>query len=624
MSSQWSEFTGKIKALFYKRSMDSEMAEELHLHREMMREKLVRQGVSEAQAKRAVVRRFGNTARWHERLREVRQFRGLENLLRDMRFSARLLRKSPGFTAVAVITLALGIGANTSIFSLINALLYKPLSAPHAERLTVIGYVMGNGHPEYDFPYPYFQGLEARKDVFENVFAFDGLTMQVRGADGNENVPGQMVSGEFFEALGTAPLLGRYLTSRDDVEGGSPSGFAVVISEGFWDTWFHHEPDVIGRKLVIANVPFTVVGVMPKSFVGADPTQRPEIFAPLNADSIIEAPHNSIAEGMHAWWLTVMAQMKVGDTLSHVNAGLTSVSKPIQLQSTTDPEQRRDAETEPFRFIAEPGSGGFAYARFVFRKPLMTMFAMCIGILLLACVNLASLLMARSAARERELATRLALGASRKRLIQQLLSESAMIAALGTLAGVALVPLVSYALNSLTISDHSGNDHVQLAIGTDWRLLAFTAAAAIAATVLIGLIPALQSTAGDLNQQIKTGQHAAQPRERKKLLPRVLMVFEVALALVLVVGAGLLATSLVKLFHSGLGFDPQGVESISFRMDKQPLDGDALMRVYQEIGDGLSRQPGVESASFQFIVPLSIEDGMAALTQWARSQRCCG
>lgn len=605
MSPQWAEFSGKIRALFHKRSMDSEMAEELELHREMMREKLVRQGVSEAQAERAVARRFGNTSRWHEQLREVRQFRGFESLVRDLRFSARLLRKSPGFTAVAVITLALGIGANTAIFSLINALLYKPLAAPHAEQLTVIGFVQGNGRPEYDFSNPFFRGLESRKDLFQSVFAFNGRTMQVKDAGGNENVPGQLVSGEFFESLGTAPLMGRYLTPADDVEGGSPTGFAVVISEGFWNTWFHRAPDVVGRKLVIANVPFTIVGVMPREFVGADPTQRPEIFAPINADPIINAPQNHIADGMHAWWLTVMARMKSGDALPRVNAGLASISKSILLATATDAESIQEAQTMPFRFVAEPGSNGFTYARFLFRKPLMTMFGMCIGILVLACVNLASLLMARSTARERELATRLALGASRGRLLQQLLAESAMIAALGTVVGIAMVPLVSRGLNSLAISDHNGNDHVQLAITTDWRLLAFTGAVAIVATVMIGLIPALQATAGDLNQQIKTGQHAAQPKERKKLLPRVLMTFEVALALVLVVGAGLLATSLVRLFRTGLGFDPQHVETISFRMDKQQLDGDALMRMYQQICEGLSRQPGVESASFQFIVPLS-------------------
>lgn len=605
MSPQWEEFLGKVKALFHKRSMDSEMAEELKLHREMMREKLLRQGVSGAQAEQAVARRFGNAGRWHERLREVRQFRGMENLLRDLQFSARLLRKSPGFTAVAVITLALGIGANTAIFSLINALLYKSLSAPHAERLAVIGYVMGSGQPEYDFPYPFFDGLRAKKDLFDNVFAFSSVTTEVKSADGNESIPGQLVSGEFFEALGSAPLAGRYLTPADDVEGGNPAGLAVVISEGFWNSRFHRSAEAVGSKLVIANVPFTVVGIMPKEFVGADPTQRPDIFVPLHADSIINAPQDHIADAMHAWWLTVMARMKPGETLSQVNAGLESVSKPILLASVTDPEPRRDAETQPFRFVAEPGAGGFAYARFVFRKPLMTMFAMCIGILVLACVNLASLLMARSAARERELATRLALGASRKRLMQQLLSESAMIALLGTAAGMAFVPLVSHALNLLAINDRNGNDHVQLAVGLDWRLVAFTAVIAIVTTVLIGLIPALQSTSGDLNEQIKTGQHAAQPHERRKLLPRFLMAFEVALALVLVVGAGLLATSLVKLFHSGLGFDPQHLESISFRMDKQPLDGDALIRVYQQIDEGLRRQPGVESSSFQFIVPIA-------------------
>jgi predicted permease len=597
------EFIGRLKSLFHKRSMDREIVEELELHQSLLREKLLRQGIPPSQVDRTVQRTFGRTERWHERLRELWQFRGIENLTRDIRFSFRLLRKSPGFTTVAIITLALGVGANTSVFSLINALLFRPLAVPHADQLAVLGFGQGGSDPQYDFSTPYFRSLESRRNLFANVFAYVGDTMQVKSPSGNENIPGQLVSGEFFAALETPPLLGRYLTPEDDQRGGSPAGLAVVISEGFWNTWFQRAPDVIGRKLIIANTPFTVAGVMPQKFVGVDPTQRPEIFAPLSADPIIDAPHNHIDDGLNAWWINVVARLNPGDTLEHANAALLAVSRPILEETADSPDALRDKDH--FRFSAESGSRGFTYARFIFRKPLLAMFTMCVGILVLACVNLASLLMARSAARERELAARLAIGATRMRLVQQLLVESALIAVLGTLAGLATVPLVNHALTALQISDHNGNDHVQLNAGLDLRLFAFTALIAVVTTMLIGLLPALQATSGDLNQQIKGGQHTAKPRGAGKLLPRVLMSFEVALALVLVVGAGLLATSLVRLFRSGLGFDPQHLVNISFRMDKQPLTDDALMRVYQQIGEGLSHQPGVESSSFEFIVPVS-------------------
>jgi putative ABC transport system permease protein len=359
---------------------------------------------------------------------------------------------------------------------------------------------------------------------------------------------------------------------------------------------------VVGRKLVIANVPFTVVGVMPKRFIGADPTRSPQIFAPLSTDPIIDAPRNHIDDGIHAWWLTVGARLQPGVTLAQANASLATVSHPILHQASEDAEFIGEEEKGHFHFVAEPGSRGFAYVRLLFRRPLLAMFSMCAGILLLACLNLAGLLMARGAARERELATRLAIGATRRRLIQQLLVESLLIATLGTAAGLAVAPLVSRSLAALLLSGDSG---WQLDTSLDLRVLGFAAFIAVTSAVLIGLVPALEATAGNVNDQIKDGQHARQRLERRRILPRVLLASEVALALVLVVGAGLLATSMVRLFKSGPGFDPNGLVNIAFRMDKQQLEGDALMRQYQQLAEGLSRQPGVKNVSFEFIVPLS-------------------
>lgn len=596
------EFVKRLRSLFRRGRMEREMAEELEFHQAMLESKYLREGMPVAVAERAAKRTFGDARRWQERLREVWQFRWLENLVRDVRFSARLLGKSPGFTAVALGTLALGVGANTAVFSMINGLLLRPLPVPESDRLVVLSYQAGGPQPEYIYCTPFFRGLEKRQDLFTNIFAFNPDTLQVRGRSGNENVRGVLVSGQYFAAMQVPPLKGRYLTPEDDRPGGSPEGLGVVISEGFWRRWFGGAPDVVGRKLVIANTPFTVVGVMPKRFTGANPTERPEIYAPLSADPIVDAPRDHLNAGTHAWWIAVMARLKPGVTLEQANAALEAVSVPILRESSDNAGYIQNEEKHHFHFAAESGSTGFAYVRFFFRKPLVTMFAMCGGILLLACLNLASLLMARGAARERELATRLALGATRARLVRQLLIESLLVASAGTVLGLALAPVVSHSLAAMLAGNSEG---MVLDSSLDLRVFGFAALIAVTAAVLIGLVPALRVTTGDLNEQIKEGQHATKARERGKSLPRVLMASQVALALVLVAGAGLLATSLVRLYRSGLGFDPRGVVNIGFSMDKQQLEAEQLMELYRQFGEGLKTQPGVKDVSFQFIVPVS-------------------
>lgn len=592
----------RCAALFSARKQDAELDEELQAHIDLAIEDQRRQGLPEQEARTAALRAFGGVTQTKERYREQRGMPLIEQFGRDLRFALRQLMKSPGFTLVALLTLALGVGANTVVFSLINGLLLRPLPVPDADRLAVLRIEEGGPQANYAFCTPFFRSLEKRHNVFANVFAFDRDLLQVRSHNGSENVQGVLVSGQFFQALGTPPLLGRYLTPQDDVHGGSPEGLAVVISESFWKTWFNRAPDVVGRKLVIANTPFTVVGVMPKQFIGADPMQRPEIFAPLSADPVIDAPRNHIDDGVNAWWLYVMGQLQPGVTMEQANAELRTVSDPILHESGADAGYVADEEKHHFHFAAEPGAKGYNFARTLFRKPLVAMFAMCAGILLLACLNLASLLMARGAARKRELATRLAMGAARGRLIRQLLTESLLLAVLGTAAGLAIAPLASRSLAAMLTN---GSNGLQLDTSIDFRIFGFAALIAVVSAVLIGLIPALQATAGNLSEAIKDGQHNRQVHERRRILPRVLLASEVAVAVMLLVCAGLLTTSLTRLFRSGVGFDPKGLVNIAFSMDKQSLDGEALMQLYRQLGDGLSRQPGVKSVSFQFIVPLS-------------------
>ncbi len=602
MAGHFDEFLLRVKALFFRRRLNRDMADELAFHEAMLKEKLLRQGTPQGLVEVATRRQFGNSDRWHERLREIWQFRSLENFARDLGYSARVLRKSPGFSMVAILTLALGVGANTTVFSMINGLLLRPLPVPASNRLCVLGIERGGPRLLYSFSDPLFRGLERRQQVFSQLFAFSHMTMQVRGNSGTENVSGQLVSGGFFPALQTAPLLGRTLSAVDDSKGGNPQGFAVVISEGFWQSWFNRRPDVVGQKLQINNVLFTVAGVMPKTFIGADPLQRPELFAPLAAEPAMSGARSMTDAGFHAWWLTVMGRLKPQTTLEEAKAQVGASSTAILHEVIPDANWIAAQEKKHFAFEVESGSTGFTYVRLFFRKPLMAVFAMCGGILLLACLNLASLLMAKGAARQKELATRFAMGATRRRLLQQLLVESLLIAIIGTVAGLAFAPIVSQTLSSILLG---GQAEMHVDTSLDFRVFAFAAVAATLATLLVGLVPAFQATSRTLNEQMKNGQHSTRAHERQGLLARAIMASEVALALMLVVGAGLLASSLVRLYTSGSGFDPHGIQNIALSMDQQQRKGNALMQFYRQLGEGLAHQPGVKSVSFALMVPIS-------------------
>jgi predicted permease len=602
----------RFGSMFRRRELDARLDEELGAHIELAMQEHVRRGMTADEARTAALREFGGVTQTREVYRVQRGLPWVEQIVRDVRFAVRQLWKSPGFTLTAIFTLMLGLGANTAVFSLINALLLRPLPVPHADELAVIRMDRdddGKYGPNYGYTAPLLRALEKQHDVFDSVTGYTGMSrFQVRGPSGSVNVPASLVSGQYFSMMETQPLMGRYLTPQDDQKGGGPGGYVVVISEGFWRAWFNGTPDVIGRKLTIANTPFTVVGVMPKRFIGAAPTARPQIYAPTWAEPVIDAPGDGIAGGMHTWWMNVLARRKPGVSLEQANAALSAVSNSILDEIAADRtggEWAAEARKHHFHFAAEPGARGYTFLRKKFVKPLVAVFCLCGAMLLLACLNLASLLMARAAARERELATRLAMGATRRRLVQQLMVESLLIALLGTAAGVTAAPFVSGLLAAMILPHYVGGITLVLDTTLDLRVLFFVALTAIVTTVMIGLIPALRATSKNLNEQIKSGSHATTAHQRTRLLPRVLMSTEVALALILVVGAGLLATSLTRLYRTGLGFEPKGIVHLDLDMFKQSLDGDALVRWYQQFGDALKHQPGVENVSFASVSPMS-------------------
>lgn len=599
-----SSFVSRIRGLFGRGRLRQDVEEELAFHRTMLRERLEREGAEPVAAVAAERQRFGGASRWGERMVEQWQFEGVENFARDVGFAVRMLRKSPGFTAVAVLTLAIGIGANTAIFSVVNGLLFRDLPVPHPERLVMVNQVEDDEkEARANSCMPLFRSLQRHHASFSALYGFFGTEVQARGSDGNEKIPAMLVSGEFFQGMQVVPELGRALLPADDVPGGSPSGSAIVISDSFWTSWFNRDAKVIGRTLSLSGVPFTIVGVLPKTFTGPNPEGRPQIFLPMAMEPSINAPYSMTDGGFHSWWLYVGGRLKPGVTMEQVNAELRTTSRALVMDAQPDAGWLRDAEKNHLHFAVESGARGFTYLRKVFRKPLLAVFAMCGVMLLLACLNLASLLLARATARQHELATRRALGATRGRLLQQLMTESLLLCALGLAAGMVLSPLVSKLLLRMLFGRFQGS---KLDVSLDLHLFLFACGVALIATLVTGLVPAFSATRRDPGAQLKDGIHATADRARtRRLLPRVLMAMEVALSLLLVTGAALLATSLLRLKNSGLGFDPNGLANISLEMSKQPLDGLPLTALYRQMSEGIAAIPGVQSVSFQSLVPLS-------------------
>ena len=515
----------RIAALFRARRLDASLDEELLAHIDMAVEDHARRGMPEPEARLLALREFGGVTQAREAYRVRRGLPVFEQIRRDVRFGIAQLWKSPGFMLAAVLTLALGIGANTTVFSMINGLLLRPLPVYESGRLAVIGAHVGGPKPYYSFSEPLYRGLERKGGAFSTVFAFDSSPFQVKSGTSTEVIFGQYVSGTFFDALQTPPLLGRTLNTRDDQRGGNPAGFAAVISESLRANRFRRDPAILHRQMVIDDVDFTIVGVMPRSFFGADPIQRPNILVPLADEEVLAGPRSMIKFGKGAWWLSILGRLAPGATVEQANSQLAAATNTILHESVPEEGWIKRIQELHFTFFAEPGSTGFTYIRLNFRKPLMGVFAMCGGILLLTCLNLASLLMARGTARQREWATRMAPGASRMRLIQQLLVEGLLLGVAGTAAGLALAPAVSRLLVAVLLS---GQRDAHLDTSLDWRVFALAAATAVIATLLFALLLAIKATSRKLMDRVKDGQHASLTNERRAILPRILLGAEVS------------------------------------------------------------------------------------------------
>jgi len=550
----------------------------------------------------------------------------MTDLLQDVRYALRQLGKNPGFTAVALLTLALGIGANTAIFSLIDAVMLKTLPVRRPEQLVLLNWVSqsqpgtvpwfthslsGNSGQDSTgrftstaFPYPVFEDIRDRNEEFSSVMAFadtDGLNVSIGGQAGPAG--GELVSGDFFSTLGVEATIGRAITRRDDQPGASS---VAVISHSFWVARFGGDPLAVGKAIGVNGASFTVVGVAPPEFFGVEPGAKVDVWLPLHAQPQIDPGWTKYAiprevskfTATDDWWVLIMGRLKPDVNQQRVQAKLDVVLRQ-NVASIELAKRSTDMTLQSPRAQLASAGRGLDSLREQFSKPLAVLMVVVGLVLLIACGNVANLLLSRASSRRREIAVRLALGARRMRLINQMITESVLLALAGGALGVGL----AYWASALLLAFMSGGrNHIVLQVTPNLRVLAFTAGLSMLTGVLFGLAPALQGTRVVLTPSLKecwasTLQVGSHSRRFGRQLSRVLVISQVAISLLLLIGAGLSVRTLTNLESEELGFDHRNLVLFGINPTQSSYKGEKLVAFYQELQRRIEAIPGVRSAS---------------------------
>ncbi|HVP00404.1 MAG TPA: ABC transporter permease [Bryobacteraceae bacterium] len=528
----------------------------------------------------------------------------LQNLYQDARHGLRLLLLNPGFALVAIISLALGIGANTAIFQLLDAVRLRMLPVQHPEQLATVRIDPFSGSGRFSTRYPQITNpqwelIRAQQQAFSGIFAW--APEQINLARGGEIRMANViwVSGEFFDVLGVTPEAGRLLNTADDKRGCAAH---AVASDGFARRQYGVPGAALERLLTLDGHPVDIVGVTRPEFFGVEVGRTFDVAIPICADPIIRG-EGARLDVRNDWWLSIMGRLKPGWTVERASAQMTAIS-PALFEATLPPTyQADDAKTYlADKLKAFPAENGFSELREDASKPLWILLALAGLVLLIACANLANLMLARASAREKEIAVRLALGASRGRLIRQLLSESLLLACAGSLCGVALAGVLSRVLVAMI---STGQDAVFLDLSADNRMLAFTAALAVFTCILFGLAPALRATRSSPAASMRaSGRGLTTSRERFGLR-RALVVAQVALSLVLLVGALLFTGSLRNLMNLNAGFRQDGILLTNLGFASLRVPKERRLEYRRQIIDKIRAIPGVAGAAHADIVPLS-------------------
>jgi len=594
----------RLAALFGKPRRDLEFAAELESHLQLHIEDNLRAGMTPEAARREALMKLGGVEQTKENYRDRRGLPMLETLVQDLRYALRMFSRNPGFTSVVVLTLALGIGANTAIFSLINAVLLQSLPVRDPNELVVVQYKDPQSGGEYeDFSYPMYQALRDKNSAFAGVFCRSGVDFNAAYAGQSERAVGEMVSGNYFEVLGVRPWIGRLLTYQDDqVPGAQP---VAVLSYGYWQTRFGGDTSIIGRQILLDAKPIIVIGVTPPDFYGTQIASSPQIRVPMMMATVFKPfPANRLQNPRHRW-LTIMARRKVGTTVSGAQASSDVLYHQVLEEelsglgsAITEHDKQRVFSTHIF---LQDGRQGFTHLQTQLERPLILLFSVTAIVLLVACANIANLLLARSAKRKKEVAVRLAIGAGPRRLIRQWLTESVLLALLGAAVGMLFTVWLSTGLIRFLPSAV----RVNLKAPIDPWVLGFSLLASVATGLLFGLAPAMQVS----RSSVAAAMHERVPllsTEKRTINLRSALVFvQVALSLPLLIGAGLFLHSLQNLRGINIGFVKDNV----FLADLNPaLNGYTTGRIrtlYSELLARVRSLPDVRAASLTTSSPIS-------------------
>ena len=595
-----------FKRFFTRGRWDDERARELEAHLAIETDDNIARGMSPDAARAAARRKLGNATLVREEIYQMNTVKLIDSAWRDLKYGARLLRLNPAFAIVAILSLALGVGANTAIFQLLDAVRIRTLPVKDAGELVEVRIADPVGGRTGQFTgrrpsltNPLWEQIRDRQQVFSEAFAWSAPTFDLTTGGEARYAQGLWVSGDFFKGLGVPALIGRTLTAADDRRGcASPP---AVLSYAFWQREYAGSASVVGATITLDGHSFDIVGVTPASFFGVEVGRTFDVAVPLCAEPVSRGARTAM-DKKDVWFLGAMGRLKSGIMLEQARAQLAAISPPIF--QTTLPDYRAEDATHylQFKIGAYPGGTGISQLRRQYESPLWLLLATTGLVLLIACANLANLMLARATAREREIAVRLAIGASRGRIVRQLLAESLLIAAIGAGCGALLAQWLSRFLVEFLTTD---NNRIFVELALDWRIFAFTAALGVVTCAIFGLVPAIRATGAAPGVAMKAGTRGSTDSRERFGMRRALVVAQVALSLVLVVGALLFVRSLRNLMTLDAGFRQDGILVVNLDMRRAGVPEERRTALFAEITSRLSAIPGVTSAAQVFIVPVS-------------------
>lgn len=604
----------RLRALLKQQQMERDLDDELRFHLEKEIEQMVERGVDREEARRTALRSFGGIEHFKEQCRDVRGTRLIEELWQDLGYGLRMLLKRPGFAAIAVLTLSLGVGANTTIFSLVNATLLRPLPLTEPESLMYV--FSGNpGNPYSNASYPDYVEFRDRNQVFSGLAAWGGITASLNSNDQTDLVTGAIVSGNFFDVIGVRAAMGRAISSEDDR---TPGAHAVaVISHGLWLRRFGGTADIIGRQIILNGQGFTIIGVLPTEYKSVVQDRVDDLYVPMMMQAAMRPPRAGYSGEMNPdllkvrrnRWLWMIGRLKPGVTIEQAQASLIPITKQ---QEQLYPETNRNRLLTLTRVTdGDPEN----------RSSLIQAAALLLSVvgivLLIACANVANLLLARAAARRKEIAVRLALGASRRRIIRQLLTESLLLSVLGGVGGLLLAVWATDLLK--TVPPPPGVLPVNPDFSLDGHVLIFTLMLSALTALLFGIAPALQASRPDLVATLKNESPAYGSNPRRLNLRNALVMTQVALSFVLLIGAGLFIRSLWRVRTINPGFDEAKLLTVPLNINLLRYTQVQGREFYRQTLERVEGLPGVEAASLTRVVPLSGTSSIRSLMLEGRS-----